>query len=118
MGIRLPREEAVPQRGRPQGPPLSAAAALVALVFLALLVNGRPIDSGDTRANERVAASLVQEGNLDLDEYPEVEPPFSRTVEGRRVSIYPVLPAVMAAPVFAASRLVFFLDATWCALGR
>jgi hypothetical protein len=116
MGIRLPRDDTPLPRGRPQGPPLSTTAALVALIFVALVVNGRPIDSGDTRANERVAASLVQEGNLDLDEYPEVEPPFARTVEGRRVSIYPVLPAVMAAPVFALSRLVFALDETGCAL--
>jgi hypothetical protein len=80
------------------------------------MVNGRPIDSADTRTNERVAASLVQELDFDLDEYPDVEPPFARVVDGRRVSIYPVLPAIVAAPVFGLSRLVFELDETGCAL--
>ena len=116
MGVRVPREDAPPRRGRPQGPPLSTAVALACLVFLALVSNGRPIDSGDTRVNERVAASLVQEGDFDLDEYPDVEAPFARTVEGRRISIYPVLPALMAAPVFAVARLFFALDETGCAL--
>jgi len=116
MGVRLPREDAAPRRGRPEGPLLSRAVGLAALVFLALLCNGRPIDSGDTWVNERVAASLVQEGDFDLDEYPEAEPPFAASVNGRRVSIYPVLPAVMAAPVFAAARPFFALDETGAAL--
>jgi hypothetical protein len=83
---------------------------------LLLLSNGRPIDAGDTRPTTRVAASLVQQGNLDLDEYPEVEAPFVREEQGHRVSIYPVLSAVLAAPVFAVARLVFTLDETGLAL--
>jgi hypothetical protein len=63
-----------------------------------------------------VAASLVQQGNFDLDEYPEVEPPFAREVDGRRVSIYPVLSALLAAPVFAGARAVVVLDETGTAL--
>jgi hypothetical protein len=117
MGVRLPREQLSPtRRGRPPGPPVATRLALGALVFLALLCNGRPIDSGDTRANERVAKSLVEELDFDLDESPEVEPPFARSVDGRRYSIYPVLPALMAAPVFALARLGFALDETGCAL--
>ena len=66
------------------------------------MIKGRSAGgAGDTRATERVAASLVHERDLDLDEYPEVEPPFARQVGAHRVSIYPVLPAVLAAPVFA-----------------
>lgn len=116
MGVRLPRQIAPTRRGRPPGPPLATVLGLMALVFLALVCNGRPIDSGDTRANERVARSLVEERNFDLDEAPEVEPPFARSVEGRRYSIYPVLPPLLASPVFAAARLGFALDETGCAL--
>jgi hypothetical protein len=63
-----------------------------------------------------VAASLVQEGDFDLDEYPEVEPPFAREEGGRRISIYPVLSAVLALPVFAVSRAIFVLDENGMAL--
>jgi hypothetical protein len=97
--------------------PRPLAAAGVALGALVLLLsNGRPIGSGDTRPTERAAASLVQEGNLDLDEYPEVEDPFARTVGAHRVSIYPVLSAVLAAPLFALARPFFALDETGTAL--
>ena len=98
------------------GPPL-AAAALVGLVLFAILIaNGRPIGAGDTRPTERVAASLVGEGDFDLDEFPEVEDPFARTVGAHRVSIYPVLSAVLAAPVFLAAQAAFLLDETGTAL--
>ncbi|HET8644403.1 MAG TPA: hypothetical protein VFO85_02865, partial [Vicinamibacteria bacterium] len=97
--------------------PLLVPAAAVALIALAgLLANGRPIGAGDTRANERVATSLVEEGDFDLDEHPEVEPPFARRVGEHRVSIYPVLTSVLAAPVFAGLRLLFALDETGSAL--
>ncbi|HEU5322135.1 MAG TPA: hypothetical protein VFX28_15135, partial [Methylomirabilota bacterium] len=117
MGVRFAEERAPVVAPGPWLRPLFAPALALALVVLAvLLANGRPIGAGDTRANERVAASLVQEGDFDLDEYPEVEPPFAATAGGRRVSIYPVLSSVLAAPVFAASRLVFALDETGAAL--
>jgi hypothetical protein len=93
-----------------------SALGLSAGLFLLLVSNGRPIGAGDTRPTERVAASLVQEGDFDLDEYPEVEPPFVREEGGRRVSFYPVLSAVLAAPIFAVSRAVFVLDETGTAL--
>ena len=71
---------------------------------------GRPIDSGDARPTERVAASLVRERNFDLDEFPDVEEPFARTVGAHRVSIYPVASAVVAAPVFALAADTDSLD--------
>ena len=83
---------------------------------MVLLLNGRPIGAGDTRANERVAASLVQEGDFDLDEHPEVEPPFSRQIGEHRVSIYPPLTPLLATPVFALVRLAVELDETGSAL--
>jgi hypothetical protein len=97
--------------------PAPAAAAVVGLALVALLIsNGRPIGAGDTRPTERVAASLVDEGDFDLDEFPEVEDPFARTAGAHRVSIYPVLAAVLAAPVFLAARAAFLLDETGAAL--
>jgi hypothetical protein len=119
MGSRTP-EAAEPQREERQlrlyPVPLLPALALGCALLAALLANGRPIGAGDTRATERVAASLVQELDLDLDEYPEVEPPFARVVGERRFSIYPVLSAVLAAPVFALARPFFALDEAGTAL--
>ncbi len=98
------------------GPSFGTALGVAAVLLLLLVSNGRPIGAGDTRPTERVAASLAQQGNLDLDEYTDVEPPFVRSEGGHRVSIYPVLSAVLAAPVFALARLAFALDETGMAL--
>jgi hypothetical protein len=111
---RSPEPDARPSL--PIGPPLVAAVALGFVLLAALVSNGRPIGAGDTRPTERVAASLVGEGDLDLDEYPEVEDPFARTVGAHRVSIYPVLSAVLASPVFAGAGAAFLLDETGTAL--
>jgi hypothetical protein len=100
----------------PIGPPAIAAAALGLALFALLVANGRPIGAGDTRPTERVAASLAGEADLDLDEFPEVEDPFARTVGAHRVSIYPVLSAVLAAPLFLAAQAAFLLDETGTAL--
>jgi hypothetical protein len=100
----------------PIGPPWAVAAAVGLVLFAILIANGRPIGAGDTRPTERVAASLVGEADFDLDEFPEVEDPFARTVGAHRVSIYPVLSAVLAAPVFLAAQAVFLLDETGTAL--
>jgi hypothetical protein len=105
-----------PYESRYTPPPLWQTVAIAVGVVLALVANGRPIGAGDTRPTERVAASLVQSLDFDLDEFPEVEPPFVREAGGHRVSIYPVLSAVLATPVFAAARLVFELDETGSAL--
>jgi hypothetical protein len=115
MGVRSWEE---PLEGPPPvvAPRLLAAAAVALGLLVLLLSNGRPIGSGDARPTERVAASLAQEADLDLDEYPEVEDPFARTVGEHRVSIYPVLSAVMAAPLFAAARAFFALDETGTAV--
>jgi len=116
MGVRTyePRGEA--PRARVDEPSRGQTALVALVIFLALVANGRPLSSGDTRASERVAASLVQQGNLDLDEYADVELPFAREVGGHRVSTYPVLSSVLAAPVFLAARTVFALDETGMAL--
>ena len=114
MGGRTPEPEApLPP---PVGPSPLSAAALGLVLFVALVANGRPIGSGDARPTERVAASLVHEGNVDLDEYPDVEEPFARQIGPHRVSIYPIGSALLAAPVFAAARAAFALDETGLAL--
>jgi hypothetical protein len=119
LAVRTPEPVEPPEeewRPGPAGPSTLEGVLLGAAVALLLLANGRPIGAGDTRANEYVAASVVQEGDLDLDEYPEVDPPFARTVGARRLSIYPPLSPVMAAPVFGAARAAFALDETGTAL--
>jgi hypothetical protein len=98
------------------GPAPAGAAAVGLLLFAALVSNGRPIGAGDTRPTERVAASLVSEGDFDLDEFPEVGEPFARAVGAHKVSIYPVASAVLAAPVFAVAQATFAMDETGTAL--
>jgi hypothetical protein len=111
VGVRFAQGDVEPEERAPALEPSKVTAAVVAVVvFLLLLANGRSIPAGDTRVNDRVAASLVTEGDFDLDEYADVEAPFVREVDGRRVSIYPVLSSVLAAPVFALVRLAFPLD--------
>jgi hypothetical protein len=115
MGGRAPQGDYEP--APPLLPPSALDVALVALVvFVVLVANGRPIGAGDTRPTERVAASLVQSFDFDLDEFPEVEAPFARQSGAHKVSIYPVLSAVLATPVFAACRTLFALDETGSAL--
>lgn len=117
MGVRAPSGR-FEWEDRPLrfAPTWRAAALVVALVLAVLLANGRPIPAGDTRPTERLAASLVLQGNLDLDEYPDVEPPFAREVAGHRVSIYPALSALLAAPVFALTHQLFQFDELGLAL--
>lgn len=109
MAGRTPPAER-PAIWRPPAPPIGAAAGLGVVLFLVLVANGRPIESGDTRALSRTAASLAQEGDFDLDEYPDVDFPFAREAGSHRFAVYPALPAVMATPVFLASRFAFSLD--------
>ena len=117
MGVRAPEGRAPEEWPvRPAGASLASSVLLALILWPLLLANGRPIPSGDTRPTERVAASLVEHASLALDAYPDVEPPFAREESGHRVSIYPVLSAVAAAPVFGLSRLVFDLDETGLAL--
>ncbi len=114
MGGRTPEpEEPLPP---PVGPSPVSAVLLGLVLFVALVANGRSIGSGDARPTERVAASLVQQGRLDLDAYPDVEEPFARQVGAHRVSIYPIGSAILAAPVFAAAGALFALDETGLAL--
>ncbi|MBK5257302.1 MAG: hypothetical protein JJE39_14845 [Vicinamibacteria bacterium] len=91
-----------------------AAARLVGLqaftiAFLVLIANGRPIGSGDTNAMERTVGSLVEHGTV-VQPDPKTPDPFTAPVPGGRVSIYPVLPALLATPLFFAFGLFFDLN--------
>ncbi len=116
MGGRAP--ESVDRGPAPPLLPPSAldVAGVAAAVFLVLVANGRPIGAGDTRPTERVAASLVQSLDFDLDEFPELLAPFARQAGAHKVSIYPVLSALLATPVFAVCRAFFALDEAGSAL--
>lgn len=96
MGVRTwePPDEPPPP---PRGPSVWTALALSLLLLLGLLANGRPIGSPETQAAERVAAALA-EGRVE------------------RQSASPLLPSLLAAPVFAAARAAFALDAVGRAL--
>lgn len=87
--------------------------ALLAFVisFAALIGNGRAIGSGDTHAVERTAAALVDRGSFVLSD-DEASDPFTRPVQGGRISIYPALSAVIATPFFFLFGLFFDLDAS------
>lgn len=91
-------------------PAPSGRVALLAfgVSFLALVANGRAIGSGDTTAVENTAAALATRGTFVLPEDNSPDP-FTRPIETGRISIYPALPAVLAAPLFAAFGLVFDL---------
>jgi hypothetical protein len=65
-----------------------------------------PYDSGYTM---HLALSLIEEGDLDLDEYRELIPEDDyrvMTVDGHLVSRYPVAPAVFVLPMVVALRSV------------
>lgn len=89
----------------------SSRVALLAfaLTFGILLANGRAIGSGDTNAMERTAGSLIERGTVVLPDDGTADP-FTRAVPSGRVSIYPIVPALLAAPFFFVCRLFFELN--------
>lgn len=92
---------------------VSSSAARVALAafvisLVVLLANGRAIGSGDTNAVEKTAAAMAERGTVILAETDDADP-FTRPIEGGRISIYPPLPALLAAPFFLAFGWFFDL---------
>ncbi len=88
---------------------LRVAGAAFLIAFAVLIANGRAIGSGDTHAMERTAGALVERGTFILPE-ESADDPFTRPVPGGRISIYPALPALLAAPLFALISLLFDLN--------
>ncbi len=90
--------------------PAGRLALLVFVVSFAVLIgNGRAIGSGDTNAVENTAAALATRGTFVLPP-TDVPDPFTREVAGGRISIYPALPALIAAPIFFVFGLFFDLN--------
>ncbi len=90
--------------------PAGRLALLVFVVsFAVLIANGRAIGSGDTNAVENTATALATRGTFVLPPTDAADP-FTREVAGGRISIYPALPALIAAPVFFVFSLVLDLN--------
>lgn len=79
------------------------------LSFVMILANGRAIGSGDTNAVEKTAVALVERSSFLLPDEGPLDP-FTRRVEGGRISIYPSPPALLATPFFLASSVFFELN--------
>lgn len=75
---------------------------LIVLTVLTVYAKGRVMTSFDSGYSVHLALSLIEEGNLDLEEYRDIIPPSDyRVVEidGVLYSRYPVGPSVVAAPI-------------------
>jgi hypothetical protein len=98
MGVRTweppPEDEPPPP---PRGPSAGTALALALLLLVGLLSNGRPWTSPESQAAERRAIALTQ-GRLAAEEG------------------VPLLPSLLAAPLFAALRAAFGLEGAGAAL--
>jgi hypothetical protein len=84
-------------------------ALLVALVlFVVYNSNARGIGSIDTLVTEYVAYSLATQGRADLNDFPDLHATglvrgYLSDDEGRTRSNHPLVPALLAAPVYAAA---------------
>jgi hypothetical protein len=90
------------------GKPGRRAAALFLACCLVYSVNGREISSGDTVPTRLVAVSLVEDLRLDLDRFLQQPLPgvplnwYSvQRVGDHHLSAYPIMAALLAAPVYA-----------------
>jgi hypothetical protein len=90
------------------GRPGRRAAALFLACCVAYSANGREISSGDTVPARLVAVSLVEDLRLDLDRFVHEPLPgvplnwYSVVRVGdHHLSAYPIMPALLAAPVYA-----------------
>lgn len=87
---------------------------LLPALFLASLVSlnigFRYLGSGDTIPHELLPVSVIHEFDLDFNEFVDSTDPeelryFYRNVDGRIVSIYPILPGLANVPVFFLAHL-------------
>lgn len=84
---------------------LRQAVAISSMLFVIYLLNARAIGSRDTRVTEAVAFSLAAFGRADVNAFPVLhEPGLARgylTLRNDQVrSNYPVVPAIVGAPVY------------------
>jgi len=88
-------------------------AALPLLAFVlplgVYLIGLRYVGSGDTEPAERLPIALLHHGRLSFEAFvnpAEPLPYWYRSIKGRVVSNYPILPGLLNVPVFAAAELV------------
>lgn len=98
----------------------STAVRLGLLAFVVFNVNLRSIASADTFPTRYLPISILTEGDLDLDEFPFLRrgkfpmpgdeksgiPYFLKYRRGHWMSTYPVMPAILATPVYAVPVLL------------
>jgi hypothetical protein len=79
-----------------------------ALALACYTANGKTIPSGDTLPARYLPFSILQHGDLDLDEFPFLQrgdPYFLRYTHGHWVSFYPVGAALLATPFYVPAVL-------------
>jgi len=85
------------------------AVALAALALLVYVGNRRTIGSGDTVPARFLPHTILHEGDLDFNEFPELygagRPYFLRRIGDSYLSSYPPVAGFLALPVHAAAHL-------------
>jgi len=85
------------------------AVALAALAFLVYVGNRRTIGSGDTIPARYLPHTILHEGDLDFNEFPELHgagrPYFLRKIGDSYLSSYPPVAGFLALPVHAVAHL-------------
>lgn len=72
------------------------------LIFFLLNSNFRSSNSEDLQALIYLPFSILQEGNVDLDEFPFLYPSYRITEQsGHQFSTFPILTAILATPFYA-----------------
>lgn len=110
------RTATAPERTRlPRSVARSTAAGLFAAAFIVYNANLRPISSADTFPTRYLPISILKEADFDLDEFPFLLkqeyrfpgadssglPYYLQRRRGHLLSPYPVMPAILATPVYA-----------------
>jgi len=115
----------------------STTLKLVLVAFILYNANLRSITSFDTNPTRYLPISILEEFDLDLDEFPFLhryperrlhqqgepgeefnDPPYwIRHVRGHHMSTYPVMPAILSVPVYAVPVLLGLTDNSGSAIG-
>jgi hypothetical protein len=89
------------------------AIATGLLLFMVFNMNCRGIASRDSRIIEMTAANIALSGSATLDRFPDMsENEGVAEIGGHALPLYPVIPALIAAPAFRLAATAGFLAAT------
>ena len=106
---------------------IGVALRLALAAFVVYNLNCKSEGSFDVYATRYIPVSLVTEGNLDLDEFPTLHryppgmgesdelPYYLQRARGHYLSTYPVMPAILSAPIYAIP--IWLLSATHQPIG-